>query len=179
MIDFDYVLMLSQRDTDINQHLLLLYLLPVSINAKTIVEIGAGQSTFALSAAANATGGEFYSHDLSSDARLRLFPEGEGVLDKEPRYHFVGGDNLETGKNWNKPIDLLFIDSSHTYEGTRAELDLWAKWVGKGGIICCHDTSKSWVDCRKALDDFLLDKKDEFIRVQYENQNGLTVLRKI
>ena len=178
-LDFNYVLMLAQRDTDISQHLLYLYLLAVFINAKTVVEIGAGQSTYALTAAVNTTKGEFYSHDLSLQARLRLFPEGEGVLDVEPRYHFVGGDNLITGINWKKPIDFLFIDSSHTYEGTRAELDLWVKWVRKGGIICLHDTSTSWVDCRRALEDFLADKEGQFIRVQYENQNGFTILKKL
>lgn len=179
MIDYDYVLMLSQRDTDIAQHLFHLYSVAIEINAKTIVEIGAGQSTHVLTAVVNKTNGEFYSHDLSLDARLRLFPEGEGILDKEPRYHFVGGDNLVTGLNWNKPIDLLFIDSSHTYAGTLAELNLWVKWVRKGGIICMHDTSRVWVDCRKALDDFMADKKDQFVRYQYENQNGFTILKKL
>lgn len=186
MIDFDYVLMLSQRDTDIAQHLFHLYSAAIEINAKTVVEIGAGQSTYVLTAAVNKTGGEFYSIDLSEDSRLRLFPEGKGVLDKEKRYHFIEGNSvidepqrLSVITNWHREIDLLFIDSGHTYDLTLKELNLWTKWVRKGGIICMHDTSRSWVDCRKALEDFLTNNKDQFVRYQYENQNGFTILRKL
>ena len=187
MIGFDYVLMLTQRDTDISQHLLYLYLLATEIGAKTVVEIGAGQSTYALTAAVNKTKGEFYSIDLSEESRLRLFPQGEGVLEKEPRYHFIKGNSVindtplgdSVVKSWDKEIDFLFIDSAHTYDVTIKELNLWVKWVRKGGIICLHDTSTHWTDCRKALEDYLADKKDQFLRLQFENQNGFTILKKL
>ncbi len=190
MIGFDYVLMLAQRDTDIREHLLYLYLLATEIDAKTIVEIGAGQSTYALTAAVNKTNGQFYSIDLSSDAKLRLFPQGEGILEKEPRYHFIRGNSVIDStllgdsiiSKWNKQIDLLFIDSAHTYDVTIKELSGFVKWVRTGGIICLHDTGTNntvWADCRKALDDFLADKKDKFIHVQYDNQNGFTILKKL
>ena len=78
-----------------------------------------------------------------------------------------------------KQIDFLFIDSAHTYDITFKELNEWVKWVRKGGIICMHDTSTSWVDCRKALEDYLADKKDKFLKLQFENQNGFTILKKL
>ena len=40
-------------------------------------------------AAANKTGGEIYSIDVGWGAHLRLYPQGEGLLEKEPRFHFI------------------------------------------------------------------------------------------
>ena len=53
MIDSDFVWNLTLRDTDIKEHLMTLYSMVVMSKAKTILEIGSGQSTFALTAAAN------------------------------------------------------------------------------------------------------------------------------
>ena len=177
-VDLDYVLMLSQRDTDIKEHILLLYFLPVVNKYKILVEIGAGQSTFALTAAVNITGGQLYSHDFLDWAILREFAEGKGVLDKEERYQFVAGDNLVTGKTWDKPIDFIFIDSSHTYEGTKAELELWGKWVVPGGMITMHDTRTEWSDCRKAMVEFLAEQGDQYKVTHLTNQNGFSILQK-
>ena len=107
MIDRNYVINLANRNTDINEYLMSIYNIPVQINAQTIVELGAGQSTYALTAVANKTGGEFYSIDLGEDSHLRLFPEGKGVLEQEPRYHFINKKALEAVKTWSFPIDFL------------------------------------------------------------------------
>ncbi|MEK6884328.1 MAG: hypothetical protein AABY22_32150, partial [Nanoarchaeota archaeon] len=90
-IGLDYVWYLTLRDTDIKEHILTLYSLAVVSKAKVLLEIGSGQSTFALTAAANENEAEFYSIDLGKSSNLRLFPEGEGVLEKEPRYHSIEG----------------------------------------------------------------------------------------
>jgi predicted O-methyltransferase YrrM len=37
-------------------------------------------------------------------------------------------------------IDLLFLDGDHTYEGVKADWDLWSPLVRPGGIIAFHDT---------------------------------------
>lgn len=37
------------------------------------------------------------------------------------------------------PIDLLFIDADHTYEGVRADYEMYAPLVGSGGLIAFHD----------------------------------------
>lgn len=36
-------------------------------------------------------------------------------------------------------LDFIFIDSSHTYEGTKAELSKWYPKVKDGGIFAGHD----------------------------------------
>jgi len=37
------------------------------------------------------------------------------------------------------PIDMLFIDGDHTYEGVKADYELYAPLVRSGGIIGFHD----------------------------------------
>jgi cephalosporin hydroxylase len=38
-------------------------------------------------------------------------------------------------------IDILFIDTNHTYEGTLLELDMYHGRVRRGGRIYLHDTA--------------------------------------
>ena len=174
-IDLEYVWVLTLRDTDISQHLLTLYGLAVASKAQVLLEIGAGQSTYTLTAAANETKGEFYSIDLTKQARERLFPDAYD-LDKEPRYHFIQGNSLEVP--WDKPIDFLFIDSGHTYDLTLGELRKFVPFVKKGSFICMHDTGEFnnvFIDCRRAMLDFLQETGLKFRTMN--NQNGLTIIK--
>jgi cephalosporin hydroxylase len=40
------------------------------------------------------------------------------------------------------PLDFLFIDGDHTYDGVRADFEMYAPLVRKGGIIAFHDIVK-------------------------------------
>ena len=179
MLNFEDVWKLTLRDSDISQHLLVLYGLAIVSKAQSICEIGAGQSTYVLTAAANANEGQFYSVDLTKEARERLFPDAYN-LDLEPRYHFVHGNSLEVVKTWDKPIDFLFIDSGHEYNLTLNELKSWAPFVKEGSFICMHDTglfNNNFADCRRAMLDFLAETGWKFRTM--DNQNGLSIIRKI
>jgi cephalosporin hydroxylase len=37
------------------------------------------------------------------------------------------------------PVDLLFIDADHTYDGVRADYEMYAPLVVSGGLIALHD----------------------------------------
>lgn len=176
-MNLDLVWQLTLRDSDINEHLLVLYGLAVADNSQILCEIGAGQSTYALTAAANSTLGQFYSIDLTKEARERLFPNAPD-LDKESRYHFIQGNSLDVV--WDKPIDFLFIDSGHEYNLTMAELRKFTPFVVDKGFICMHDTGEHnnvFIDCRRAMLDFLKETDWKFMTMN--NQNGLSIIRKV
>jgi len=156
------ILQMAGRDTDINEYLLSLYNIPVQMNAKVLVELGAGQSTYALTAVANKTNGHLWSIDYVSDAHLRLYPEGKGVLEKEKSVTFIVGDSVEASVAWKKEIDFLLIDTNNRYEHTVNELKAWTPFVKTGGVIMMHDTASTdpiHSGCRKALDEFLAENE--------------------
>jgi predicted O-methyltransferase YrrM len=41
--------------------------------------------------------------------------------------------------NSNAKIDFLMIDGDHTYEGVKADFEIYSKFVRKGGVIAFHD----------------------------------------
>jgi len=41
-----------------------------------------------------------------------------------------------------KPLDFLFIDGDHTYNGVKTDFELYAPLVRSGGIIAFHDTMR-------------------------------------
>lgn len=49
----------------------------------------------------------------------------------------------------NEPLDYLFVDADHTYEGIRRDFEMYAPLVRKGGMIAFHDivTHKSGTQC--------------------------------
>ena len=46
----------------------------------------------------------------------------------------------------HRPIDFLFIDGDHTYEGVKQDWGAYATLVRPGGLIAFHDIAKSYDD---------------------------------
>lgn len=181
-LDYSFVEMLSKRETDINQHLPTLYNLVVENKYKVVVELGAGQSTYVFVAAVNKTKGRFISVDLDLKAHLRGFAEGEGVLEKEPRYRFIRGDDMEIVKKWRRKIDFLFIDTSHTFEHTKIELKKWEPFIKVGGKIVLHDVYHKVghaVGVRPALGEFLVKNPGRFAVQYHDHRGGLAIVDKL
>lgn len=128
--------------SDIQAHLGLLY----SYARGTVVELGTrtGVSTTALLAGVEARGGQVISVDL----------EDCSSLFQHPQWTFIRSDSrnpdLPTGL---APVDVLLIDTEHTYEICSAELALWAPHVRSGGVILLHDP-ETFPGVRRAITDF-------------------------
>jgi predicted O-methyltransferase YrrM len=63
-----------------------------------------------------------------------------------PRFRGVLGDSHQEATRaavqallGDSPVDLLFIDGDHTYEGVRADLEMYRGLVRPGGVIAFHD----------------------------------------
>lgn len=51
----------------------------------------------------------------------------------------IQGDSGNLGIKWEGQIDLLFIDGDHSYNGVKADIQAWIKFVPVGGIVAFHD----------------------------------------
>jgi hypothetical protein len=48
-------------------------------------------------------------------------------------------DSVEAAQEISEPLDFVYIDGDHSYEGIRADLEAWFPLIREGGIIAGHD----------------------------------------
>lgn len=164
---------LAARRTDIHEHLTTLYMLTVELGLKRILELGTrnGESTLALLMAASKIGGHVWSVDINpcKQARQRVYDSGFSSL-----WSFTQADDLSV--NWTDEIDHLFIDTSHTYEQTLAELKKFEPHVRRNGIISMHDPV-ACPEVLSAVKEYVAIRNDLSYHI-FLNNNGLAVLFK-
>jgi predicted O-methyltransferase YrrM len=85
----------------------------------------------------------------------------------------------EAATNWNSPIDFLFIDGDHSWDGISRDWSDWTAHVVAGGIVALHDsrpvTGRENLDSvRFASDVALADPRFDAI----EAIDSLTILRR-
>lgn len=149
--DLDFLFTSSQLDHGVASlrfdEAALLYRLVRDSGIATIAEIGRfkGGSTLVM-AAAMTTGSTLWSYDLHVPARPDLVgadldAELAAALERlgiDGGVHLVVGDSLTVDLP-RGPIDLLFIDGDHSYEGARADFERWGPHVREGGHLLFHD----------------------------------------
>jgi predicted O-methyltransferase YrrM len=121
--------------SDIQAHLPFLY--EQAAKSKVILELGvrSGISTSALLAGAEQSRGHVWSVDITR-------PHVPDWWRKSGLWTFTLGNDLYPAVAELQPerVDMLFIDTSHDYEQTLAELRLYVPRLNRGGVVCCHDT---------------------------------------
>lgn len=130
----------------------LLYGLARSIKPKVCVEIGSarGKSACAVGLALRRNGyGKLYAIDPHSTTNwndtnsVDSFAIITGHLCKAgvTKYvEIVRKTSVEAAKGWNQKIDLIFIDGDHSYEGVRADWELFLPHLSEFGVVVFHDT---------------------------------------
>ena len=108
-----------------------------SYREPVIIELGvrAGMSTSCFLAAAEETGGQVWSADI---APAQVPPHWHGLA----CWHFLQADDVspECLEWMPAACDVVFIDTSHQYGHTLAELGAYVPRVRPGGVILLHDT---------------------------------------
>ncbi len=56
----------------------------------------------------------------------------------------------EYAKSGRAPVDFVFIDADHTYDGLRSDWEAWSHLIAAGGIVALHD---SCLSTSRAIDD--------------------------
>jgi predicted O-methyltransferase YrrM len=73
----------------------------------------------------------------------------------------------DAAARWTQPIDYLYIDADHTYDGVRADLELWAPLVKPGGLILGDDYGhRVFPGVKQAWDEFERERGLMFTRYQ-------------
>jgi predicted O-methyltransferase YrrM len=52
----------------------------------------------------------------------------------------VRAKSEDAARNWRMPIDVLFIDGDHGYEGVKRDWNLFSSFVQPFGVVIFHDT---------------------------------------
>ena len=129
----------------------LLYRLGRDATTGPVVEIGRfkGGSTF-IFASSMRDGVELWSYDVhialrpdmpgpQLDAELRAALERYRLAHK---VHLIVADS-RTADPPHRPIEVLFIDGDHSYEGAKADYERWGAMVRPGGHLLFHDAVDS------------------------------------
>jgi predicted O-methyltransferase YrrM len=129
----------------------LLYWLGRDATTGPVVEIGRfkGGSTL-IFASAMRDGVELWSYDAhvalrpdmpgeQLDAELRAALERYGLAHK---VHMLVADS-RTADPPHRPLEVLFIDGDHSYEGAKADYERWSAFVRPGGHLLLHDAVDS------------------------------------
>jgi predicted O-methyltransferase YrrM len=126
-------LVAKMTPSDINEHLPTFVDLCLELEAKTVIELGTrgGVSTIAWLYGLELTDGRLWSVDVDPA------PDFE-----HERWTFIQGNDLDRGVLAELPssADVVFIDTSHDYQQTVAELNVYRWKVRPGGKIVLHDT---------------------------------------
>jgi predicted O-methyltransferase YrrM len=130
----------------------LLYGLARSIKPKVCVEIGSarGKSACAVGLALLRNGaGKLYAidphaptewNDSESTDSFAIITEHLRKAGVDHYVQIVRQTSTEAAKGWSHPIDLIFIDGDHSYEGVKADWDLFVPHVSPFGVVVFHDT---------------------------------------
>lgn len=77
----------------------------------------------------------------------------------------IPATTADAARAWSQPIDFLYIDADHSYEGVLADLDAWVPHVRSGGLIVGDDYGNAiYPGVERAWD-------------EYEARHGLTFTR--
>ena len=196
----------SREPTDISDHLERLFVEAMQVSPDTIVECGVrgGESTFVFERVARLVDADVVSVDINETSYTTDYDD----------WWFVQFDDVDFAadfEGWcdengiDAAIDVLFVDTSHRYEHTVAEIDAWFPHLGEDAVVVFHDTNMQRLYRRedrtiglsplkdrgviRAIEDHFdceLDETKSFVTVmdgfvfkQYPLCSGLAVLRKL
>ena len=131
----------------------LLYGIVRSMKPSVCLEIGSarGRSTCYIAMALKENGrGTLYAvdphtetewNDHSSRDTYEILQQNLETLDLSAQVQVLREFSEEVARSWESPIDLLFIDGDHSYEGVKRDWELFVRHLSPFGVAIFHDTT--------------------------------------
>lgn len=167
----------AKRRTDICEHLVTLHDMVVELPAKLVIELGVrgGESTVALLEGVQKTGGRLISVDIEPCPEARAMISSYGLAGS---WQFVMADDVDFGRRWTSgTVDMVFVDTSHQYEHTKREIEVYEPILRPGGVMAFHDTTLFRDGVLTPILEFLKAHPDYGFE-NLENCNGLGIMGK-
>ena len=130
-----------------------------------IVDLGTGHGKSAASLALSCPQGHVYTFDPGEPYINAGCNEEQYEAETNKFMKDAGAENVTFVRDssltvpWDKEIDILNIDSNHTYEGTKAEILRWIPFIKTGGRAFFHDYDHPRAPgVRQAIDEFIPSK---------------------
>lgn len=131
-----------------------LYAMTRAIKPNIVVEIGSarGKSTCTLALACRENGmGKVFAidpHTPNDWTDVGITGDSYDFLKGRLEHYrlqewceIIRSTSLGASQNWTKPIDMLFIDGDHTYEGVKSDFESFKPWLGENSIVMFHDST--------------------------------------
>ena len=83
--------------------------------------------------------------------------QAAGVLD---RVEIKRAYSYDLAREWKEPIRFLWIDGDHTYEGAKADLDMFKPFLADGAIVAMHDVLGTFEGALRVFVEEVLDSDD-------------------
>jgi hypothetical protein len=196
----------SRRQSDISDHLIPLFIEAAAMRPSLLVELGvrSGESTVALGRVADIFGANLISVDLEDcsaacSSSHQVFVKSDDIRFAQQFGAWCGSHGLV------QSIDVLFIDTSHEFDHTVAEIENWFPILSPHCKVVFHDTNMSTVYFRKngtigigwanqrgviaAIEQYFncrFDERQDFVHFtqgwiikHFANCNGLTILERV
>lgn len=170
--------------SDINEHMETLKKYSEECNSITEMGVRSIVSTWGFLAGLKKNNGKLLCIDFKHPSEYNASPSLEQTIEianaEGVKMQFLLADTLNIKI---EETDLLFIDTLHNYDQLIAELRLHCNSVKK--YIVMHDTEHNRYNgdygkegLEKAIKEFLLENKEWYIKEEFTNNNGLTILGK-
>jgi len=166
---------IRKEDIGTAEELSILYEETVNLHAKKIIDLGVchGGSTRTFLLACLKTGGHVWSVDIKDTSFTR---NKISELELNHLWTFTIMDDLDYVKTWSEGmVDIIMIDTSHTYEQTHAELGAYSKLVRIKGVIFLHDVNPKLFEgqVKRAINKFLETEADNWDYTEFNTKFGL------
>jgi hypothetical protein len=134
-------------------------LLDLAENRRYVVELGTAMGWTAIALALADPAREVATYDPFArpevDRYLGLVPDAV-----RRRVSVIVGPS-DQGPHVERPVDVLYIDSSHEREGTLRELEAWSPALGPNAVVVCDDYSHpEFPGVREAIKELGLDGEE-------------------